>query len=134
MSLENEYAKIQQKRKKWEKQKLILETALEIKQERKALKNKNKIPTSKKLITFLFINCSIIELFTGWVTIQSFTLAFNTGLPIDFAPLIALIGAVVGEVIGFAIYSLKSCKENTEGGLTYMLAQQNLNNDEEIKG
>ena len=42
-----------------------------------------------------------------------------TGNAIDFSPLVTLIGAVVGEVIGFAIYSLKSTKENTAGGVVY---------------
>ena len=32
---------------------------------------------------------------------------------------VTLIGSVIGEVIGFAIYSLKSAKENSEGGIVY---------------
>ncbi|MBP3801389.1 MAG: hypothetical protein J6I85_05160 [Clostridia bacterium] len=52
----------------------------------------------------------------------------------DFSPLITLIGAVVGEVIGFAIYSIKAAKENTKNGITYELAllkeQQNMINEE----
>jgi hypothetical protein len=68
--------------------------------------------TSKKLILFLFINCTIIELFTIFVTLKSFTLAAATGLAVDFTPLVTLIGAIVGEVIGFAIYSLKAVREN----------------------
>ena len=51
--------------------------------------------------------------------------AFSTGL-IDFTPLVALIGAVVGEVLGYAIYSLKAAKENTLNGITYMTAQYEL--------
>ena len=41
------------------------------------------------------------------------------GNSIDFSPLVTLIGSVIGEVIGFAIYSLKSAKENSEGGIVY---------------
>ena len=37
----------------------------------------------------------------------------------DFTPLVTLIGAVVSEVIGFGVYSLKSTKENTVGGIVY---------------
>lgn len=40
----------------------------------------------------------------------------------DLTPLITLIGAVVSEVIGFAIYSIKAAKENTSGGIVYDLA------------
>lgn len=41
---------------------------------------------------------------------------------VDFSALQSLITAVVAEVIGFAIYSLKSLKENTEGGIVYQTA------------
>lgn len=52
-------------------------------------------------------------------------IAATTGL-IDFSPLVTLIGAVVSEVFGYAIYSLKAAKENTAGGLVYDMAMQNL--------
>ena len=80
---------------------------------------KKKIPTTKKLMCFLFINCSLIELFTGWVTIQNIALARDMGLPLDFTPLVTLIGTVVGEVLSFAVYAAKSIKENTKGGIIY---------------
>lgn len=54
-------------------------------------------------------------------------IAATTGL-IDFSPLVTLIGAVVSEVFGYAIYSLKAAKENTAGGLVYDMAMQNLDN------
>ena len=52
-----------------------------------------------------------------------------TFFPINpiFSPLVALISAVVGEVIAFAIYALKSAKENTKGGIVYETAINNLN-------
>jgi hypothetical protein len=46
----------------------------------------------------------------------------------DLSPLMALISSVVAEVIGFAIYSLKSVRENTEGGIIYETTMHNLNN------
>lgn len=88
---------------------------------------KKKIPTTKLLIAFLFLNCTLIEIFTGWVTIQSLALALATGIAPDFSPLLSLVGTIVGEVIGFAVYSLKSVKENTEGGITYLNATKNIN-------
>ena len=51
----------------------------------------------------------------------------------DFSPLVALIGAVIGEVIGFAVYSLKSAKENTKNGIVYeqaMLEYQSQRGEE----
>lgn len=92
-------------------------------------KNKKRTTTTKLLILFLFANCSLIELFTGWAVIQSLKLSAITGLPADFTPLVALIGAVVGEVLGFAIYALKAAKENVAGGLTYETTMLNLQNN-----
>ena len=51
--------------------------------------------------------------------VKMLSLAFVAGTMIDFTPLVAIIGAVVGEVFGYAIYSLKSTKENTVGGIVY---------------
>lgn len=80
---------------------------------------KKKIPTTKKLMFFLFVNCTLIELFTGWVTIQNIALAREIGMSLDFTPLVTLIGTVVGEVLSFAVYAAKSAKENTKGGIIY---------------
>ena len=62
-------------------------------------------------------------------------IAKNTGM-VDFSPIVTLIGAVVGEVIGFAIYAAKSTKENTEGGIIYqnMMNEFELNTREEAEG
>ncbi len=68
------------------------------------------------------MSCSAIEIFTGYITIRSFDLAAQQGMSPDLTPLITLIGAVVSEVIGFAIYAIKSAKENTKGGIIYDLA------------
>ena len=85
-----------------------------------------KLTTSKWLILFLFINCTVIELFTGWSVIKMLAIAKENGVPIDFTPLVTLIGAVVGEVLGYAVYSLKSAKENTVGGIVYETAMKNI--------
>ena len=91
---------------------------------------KKKMSTSKLLILFLFINCTLIEIFTGWSTVAMLSIAATTGI-LDFSPLVTLIGAVVGEVIGYGIYSAKAAKENTAGGLTYDLAMLNAENEGE---
>ena len=119
--------------KDWAKNKQLLKRKIKIEKDkaklRKSLKDKSKLTTTKLLILFLFINCTVIELFTGWATIQSLQLALHTGFAPDFTPLVTLIGTVVGEVIGFAVYAVKSIKENTCGGIVYMTAQQNLTNN-----
>lgn len=89
---------------------------------------KKKIPTTKKLMFFLFVNCTLIELFTGWVTIQNIALAREIGMSLDFTPLVTLIGTVVGEVLSFAVYAAKSAKENTQGGIVYETTINNSNN------
>ena len=119
--------------KQWEKEKSLQERKYKIKKEKRELKSLYgfKLPTSKLLILFLFINCTLIELFTGWVTIKSIDLATLTMVGPDFTPLVTLIGAVVSEVIGFAIYSIKSAKENTEGGIIYETTMAKLQQKDE---
>ena len=119
--------------KQWEKEKSLQERKYKIKKEKRELKSLYgfKLPTSKLLILFLFINCTLIELFTGWVTIKSLDLATLTMVGPDFTPLVTLIGAVVSEVIGFAIYAIKSAKENTEGGIIYETTMAKLQQKDE---
>lgn len=132
MLKENEIIKEEQE---WQEQKGLIERKQKIEQEKKQLKGK-KITTTKWLILFLFINCTLIELFTGWSTIQSLRLSALTGQSVDFSPLVTLIGAVVSEVIGFAIYAIKSTKENCKNGITYEKAMNDLalSNLEDGKG
>ena len=132
MLKENEIIKEEQE---WQEQKGLIKRKQKIEQEKKQLKGK-KVTTTKWLILFVFINCTLIELFTGWSTIQSLRLSALTGQSVDFSPLVTLIGAVVSEVIGFAIYAVKSMKENCEGGVTYSKAMADLalSNLEDGKG
>lgn len=117
---------LEEEEKQWAQEKKLLDRLIVLKSEQNQYKEKKKkMSTSKLLILFLFINCSLIEIFTGWATIKMLNIAFSTGL-IDFTPLVALIGAVVGEVLGYAIYSLKAAKENTINGITYLNAQYEI--------
>jgi putative Mn2+ efflux pump MntP len=80
--------------------------------------------TSKSLIIFLFANCTAIEIFTAGVTLYSLILSKTTLIAPDFTPLTTLISAIVGEVIGYAIYSIKAAQENKQGGIVYEKAMQ----------
>ena len=127
----------------WQKEKQYLTIQQDMKHEKRQIKNKykqqkKKLTTTKFLMLFLFISCSIVQLFTIYITIK----IINIGFEIDLTPLTMLITSVVAEVIGFAIYSLKSTKENTKGGIVYETAllqklrqqqEQNLKLDEEEK-
>ena len=93
--------------------------------------DKKKMTTSKKLILFLFINCVIIELFSMVMIALNVFFSRTSGYTPDFSPLNALIGAIVGEVIGFGIYAAKSAMENREGGVTYLNAKYDLENNME---
>lgn len=119
------------KEHRWQREKEVLERKYKLKQEKREFKKRflPKISTSKLLILFLFINCTIIELFTGFVTLKSLDLTTLTMANPDFTPLVALIGAVVSEVVGYAVYALKSAKENTAGGITYEAAMRQIDED-----
>ena len=113
----------------WNAEKVILERKQKLREEKREMRKSKKMSTTKFLIGFLFINCTLVELFTGWATAQSLKISYATGNPMDFSPLVTLIGAVVTEVMGFAVYAVKATKENTANGITYMMAQQSLNNN-----
>lgn len=128
---------LEDEEKRWAQEKHLIQRKNKIDEEKKKLKdNKTAISTTKLIVAFLFINCTIIEIFTGWVTIKSLEMAAITGQPADLTPLVALVGAVVSEIIGFAVYAAKSAKENSKGGITYDLAMRNFVRaaDEEIMG
>ena len=132
MNLKKKEARLRKKQKEWAIEKELIKSKNEMKREKRELKE--KMPTSKKLITFLFVNCTVIELFTFFVTIQSINLSPITGMSVDTAPLVTLIGAVVGEVIAYAIYSAKAAKENTEGGIEYLREAEKIQEGYLMKG
>lgn len=138
--LQRTVAKVNLEKDIWLHEKPLILQENEINNEKYELKKKKKIhfPSwSKLLLIFLFINFSFLEIFVGWVTIESFDLAFETGMGPDFTPLITLISAVIGETISYGIYCAKSKAENTEGGIVFESARwKNIQNedDEEIDG
>ena len=144
MTLQERKDNLQRQLQSWKEEKEILIQEQDLKQQKKKIKNrgkseKKKLSMSKRLTLFLFLNCTIIELFTLYITYKS----FETGMG-DLSALHILITAVVSEVIAFAIYSIKSLKQNTAGGIVYETAMldygkqqsqycQNLDNND-LKG
>jgi hypothetical protein len=62
---------------------------------------KFKIQTTKLIIIFIFLNCTVVEGYSMWVMYKL----------MDLSALYTLITAVVGETIAFAVYAAKSYKE-----------------------
>ena len=130
--------KIEKQIKEWEQQKPLLIAKQDLKEDIQETKDRKKPPkaqrkrltTSKFLMLFLFVSCSAIEIFTMYAIIKG----MNMGFGVDFTPLTMLITAVVAQVIGYAIYSLKSMRENTKGGIVFEKAMLQQQDEEEILG
>lgn len=86
------------------------------KQHRPDKKEKKKITTTKLLIYFIILNCTVVEVYS---MIIMYMLK-------DLSALYSLIGAVVGESIAYAIYCAKSFKENKEEA-NYKLERDKFN-------
>ena len=117
----------------WKQQKTIKLRENKLEQEKKEIQNERnriKLPSwSKMLLLFLFLNFTALEIFIGYVTIQSFALAFAVGVMPDFTPLVTLIGLVAGETISYGVYCAKSKAENSQGGIVYDATMHGLKND-----
>ena len=129
MNLDQKIKKINQQLEQWEKEKEYLQKKKELKENKKSFKTKIKLSTSKIVMFFLLLNCSAIEIFTGIITIINLKIAKELMIAPDLTPLITLISAVVGETIGFAIYSIKAAKQNCRGGIVYQQAMFETNNN-----
>lgn len=142
MSIQDKIAAFRKRRldakvTRWEIRKKELTVLQNIKQERATItckEEKSKLAFGKWLMIFLFINFTLLELFTCAITVYSFSLAFTIGMMPDFTPLITLLGSVIGETLSFGIYCAKSKAENTKGGIVYETTLKKLDNDDEPLG
>ena len=125
-------------KKVWEERKPLIETQNQIEKEKKELtieRVKMKFPAwSKLLALFLFVNFTGLEIFSGWVTAKSLSIALSIGAMPDFTPIITLIGAVIGQTLSYWIYSAKSKAENTEVGIVYEMAKIQGGQDTDNEG
>ena len=125
--------KIKKQEENWQIQRLNLKRINDIKNDYNKIKNKNpfRITTGKLAMWALLILCLAVIIFTGFVTMKEFSLAYALGLMPDFTPLVTMVGAIIGAAVDVAAYFAKSAKENTKGGITYEAAaaknfQENL--------
>lgn len=110
---ENELAKIRVRNKSYERKKLL-------KAEKNKYRNKIKLPSTTKLVmTYLFILLNTVLIY-AMVAMWHFS---------DLSYLGVLITDIVAQLITFFIYTVKSTKENTVGGITYDLAMKQSNID-----
>lgn len=121
--------KINQQKEQWQKKKEYLRLKQQLKESKQSLKYKIKLSTSKIIMFFLLLNCTAIEIFTGIITVMNINIARELGISPDLTPLVTLISAVIGQTIGFAIYSIKAAKENCRGGIVYEQAMFQANNN-----
>lgn len=129
----NRAKKVKKQEENWQIQRINLKRHNDIKNDYNKIQNKNpfRITTGKLAMWTLLILCLMVIIFTGYVTIKEFSLAYALGLMPDFTPLVTMIGAILGAAIDVASYFAKSAKENTKGGITFQAAamknfQENL--------
>ena len=119
--------KIRRQEQNWAIEKVNLQRQNDIKNEYTDIINKKprRITTGKLAMWFLFILCLGVIIFTGYITLKEFTLAYTFGLMPDFTPLVTMIGAIIGATIDVAAYFAKSTKENTRDGIIFEAAAAN---------
>lgn len=121
------FNKSEKKRKKFLRRALHKTRDNDIKKEYKELSPKKKAKkgfdlstTTKQLMLFIIINCSVIEIYTMVVMI-----IFK-----DLSALTALISAVVSESFSFMVYCVKSYLENrSEKNHEYDMEKLRVEND-----
>ena len=122
MNIQKQQEKLNKQLQQWQLEKQLILQQQDLQEDIKQTKNRykeqrKKLSTSKFLMLFLFVSCTAIQFFTIFLTFKSLNMGY-----VDFSALQSLITAVVAEVVGFAVYALKSTKENTKGGIVYQTA------------
>lgn len=86
---------------------------------------KPKMSMSKKLTIFLLINFTIVEIYS---LIMMFYFR-------DLSNLSCLISSIAGETVTLISYNIKSTIENKTGGITYEVAMNKMNeNNDKCEG
>lgn len=110
---------LQSKVRNWQHEKEIVASYEQmLKEQRELIGTTRKISTTKRLVNFLFLNCTIVEIYALWAMTKMQ----------DLSALSVLISAIIGEVIAFAIYSIKSMRENMKNGIVYDMAMKDKEN------
>lgn len=115
---------IAKQQKNWQIEKENLQRQNDLKNQYNQLNKKDpyKVTTAKLALWLLFIITIAVIIFIGWVTVAEIRLAVLTGIMPSFAPLTAMVGAILSMTLGVLGYYAKSAKENSKGGITYEAA------------
>ena len=102
---------------------LSIERRRELRRERFKYLPKFKLPTTSKLVLIVSaILCVEIVAFCQYIMLKT----------LDLSALYAMIGVVASVVPVVLGYFMKSKAQNTEGGITYDMAMENKNEEENI--
>lgn len=111
--------RLQKREKRLSYAEKLYEKEKDIRERENRIRNNKKLSTTKLIVLFIFVNCTVIEAYSMWIM---YRLADSDALD-------TLISTVVGEGITFAIYAFKAAKENSVGGITYDSAIKDNSNE-----
>lgn len=108
--------------KEVQKEKELFDKRKEIDEVKRSMRRWNPPTTTKIIMFFIFANCTIVEIYAMWVMWYLMNLD----------ALYALISAVVGESVSFAVYAAKAYNETKQEELI-KLERDKMENEEEIE-
>lgn len=95
---------LEHEKKQLEEEEELYKKRAEIKELKKSMRKFQKPTTTKLVMAFIFINCTVVEVYSMWVMWYL----------LDLSSLYALITAVISESISFAIYAAKAYNETKQ--------------------
>lgn len=101
-------------KEKYERQMVLYEKEKEIYELKQSMRRWKPPTTTKLLMTFIFLNCTVVEVYSMvamWVMM-------------DLSPLYSLITAVVTESLSFAVYAAKAYNETKQEELIKLQREQ----------
>ena len=105
--------------KEVQKEKELFDKRKEIDEVKRSMRRWNPPTTTKIIMFFIFANCTVVEVYAMWVMWYLMNLD----------ALYALISAVVGESVSFAVYAAKAYNETKQEELI-KLERDKMENEE----
>lgn len=105
---------LDKEKEKYERQMVLYEKEKEIHELKQSMRRWKPPTTTKLLMAFIFLNCTVVEVYSMvamWVMM-------------DLSPLYSLITAVVTESLSFAVYAAKAYNETKQEELIKLQREQ----------